>query len=169
MSKKDVKRKTVKLHKGNPSEDAQIVLEENSLRDVFVVITQLFCPKGHNLVGLSGQEFDGFPGVSLWVTHGEQSGEVVISPIHGDGSKRGATFPKGAKLHIQCPVCKTEIPELTSCRCQPDAKLRKLFLTPALTDSHLVAVCDIWGCPLSRVIDSFEMFSEYIEGHIGEP
>jgi hypothetical protein len=169
MSKKDVKRQTVRLHRGTPTEATQIVLEENSLRDVFVVVTQLYCPLGHNLVGLSNQEFDGFPGISLWVSHGDQAGEVIISPIHGDGSKRGASFPKGAKLSLACPTCKTEIPELTTCKCQPDARLRKLFLTPTLSEAHLVAVCDIWGCPLSRVIDSYEMFSEYLEGHIGEP
>jgi hypothetical protein len=169
MSKKDVRRRAVRMHKGSPTEATQIVLEENSLRDVFVVVTQLYCPKGHNLVGLSSQEFDGFPGISLWVEHGEQSGEVILSPIHGDGSKRGVTFQKGDKLSLRCPVCRTELPELTSCKCQPDARLRALFLTPSLSDAHLVAVCDIWDCQRSRVIDSYEMFSEYLEGHIGEP
>jgi len=32
---------------------------------------------------------------------------------------------------------------------------------------EIVAVCDVWGCPLSRVIDSYEMFSEFLEGNIG--
>ena len=154
------------MHKDAPSTETHIVLEDHT-SDVFVIVTQIFCHNGHNLVGLSGEKFDDFDGISLWVESGDQAGEVVVSPIHGDSSKRGISFPDGTKVAIKCPVCKEELEVLTNCGCQDGANLRKLHLTPKLTDAHIVAVCDIWGCQLSRVIDSYEMFSEFLEGRIG--
>ncbi|MFH2010584.1 MAG: hypothetical protein ABI333_28545 [bacterium] len=167
MSDNDVDSGHLRLHKDSPSEETNIVLEEHT-NDVFVVVTQLYCQNGHNLIGLSDETFDSFPGISLWVEGAGKSGEVVVSPIHGDSDKRGLSFPNGTKLSIQCPVCKAELPELTNCRCTDTAKLRKAYLTPKLSEAHIVAVCDIWGCQLSRVIDSYEMFSEFLEGRIGD-
>ncbi len=157
----------IRLHGDAPSEETQLVVEEHT-NDVFVVVTQLFCHNGHNLV-TSSEEFEGFPGIALWLEGAGTAGEVVVSPIHGDSSKRGMEFPKGTKVAIKCPTCKEELPELTSCRCTDHARLRKAYLTPMLSDAHIIAVCDIWGCPLSRVIDSYEMFSEFLDGNIGEP
>jgi hypothetical protein len=156
----------VRLHGHEPSAETRLVLEEHT-NDIFVVVTQLFCHNGHNLVN-STELFEGFPGISLWLEGAGKAGEVVVSPVHGDSSKRGLDFPKGPKLAIKCPTCREELPVLTNCRCSENAKLRKAFLTPKLSDAHIIAVCDIWGCPLSRVIDSYEMFSEFLEGRIGE-
>ena len=156
----------VRLHGNAPSAETKLVLEEHT-NDIFIVVTQLYCHNGHNLV--SSQElFDGFPGISLWLEGAGIAGEVVISPVHGDASKRGIEFPEGTRVSIQCPTCHEELPTLTNCRCSPHAMLRKAYLTPKLSDAHIIAVCDIWGCPLSRVIDSYEMFSEFLEGRIGE-
>lgn len=157
----------VRIHRVEHAAES-IQVEEHTNEPVTVVITQVFCPNGHNLVGRSAEQFDGFPGISLWVETGNQAGEVVVSPVHGDHSKRGVTFEDGAKLSIRCPECQVEMEELTRCRCSDHGRLRKLYLTPKLTDAHIIAVCDIWGCPLSRVIDSYEMFSEFLDGNIGE-
>lgn len=167
MSPDEKELKQVKVHGGKPSEESQILVEQEEPQ-IIVVLTQVFCPNGHNLVGLSDQKFDGYPGISFWVKSGDTEGEVVVSPIHGDHEKRGPDFPAGAKLSLACPVCKVELPELTNCGCHEHAKLRKLFLTSKLNDAHIMAVCDIMGCPRSRVIDSYEMFSEYINGNIGD-
>lgn len=145
-----------------------IQVEEHTNEPVTVVITQVFCKNGHNLVGRSPERFDGYPGISLWVEGGGNAGEVVVSPVHGDSRKRGMTFEPGIKLSIQCPECRAEFEELTRCRCSTLGQLRKLYLTPAPSDAHIIAVCDIWGCPLSRVIDSYEMFSEFLDGNIGD-
>jgi hypothetical protein len=166
MSDKEQNPGHIKLHGDEPSSESNLVFEEHT-SDIFVVVTQLFCHNGHNLV-TSEEKFDGFPGISLWLEGAGQEGEVVISPIHGDSTKRGLEFPKGTKVTIKCPTCREELPELTNCRCTDHAKLRKAFLTPKLTDAHIIAVCDIWGCPLSRVIDSYEMFTEFLEGRIGD-
>jgi hypothetical protein len=140
-----------------------MVLEEAGHK-VFVVVTQAFCPNGHNLVGLSDAQFDGFPGISLWIEHAGQGTDVVVSPIHGDHSKVGFDFPDGAKLELRCPACKVDLPALTRCRCAPEGRLRGLYLTPRLSEAHVVGICDIAGCHLSRVIDNFEILSEYLDG-----
>jgi len=92
----------VRIH-GTSPEAESIRLEEPSNESVFVVVTQVFCPNGHNLVGRSSVEFDGYPGISLWVEGGGQAGEVVVSPIHGDHRKEGVTFPDGTQLTLRCP------------------------------------------------------------------
>ncbi len=157
----------IKLHRTDHEVDS-IQVQEHTNEPVLVVITQAFCPNGHNLVGRSPEEFDGYPGLSLWVEGGGVQGEVVVSPIHGDHSKRGQDFPQGTKLHLKCPECHIELEELTNCKCSPEGTLRKIYLTPRPTDAHIIAVCDIWGCPLSRVMDNNEMFSEFLEGNIGD-
>lgn len=166
MSDQETDAGHVRLHGDEPSQESALVFEEHT-NDVFVVVTQLYCHNGHNLV-TSTEMFDGFPGISLWLEGAGQAGEVVVSPIHGDSSKRGMTFPNGTKVSIKCPTCSEELPELTNCKCTDHAKLRKAYLTPKLSDAHIIAVCDIWGCPLSRVIDSYEMFTEFLEGRIGD-
>ena len=167
MSGEDKNLEQVRVREAQPSEESHILVEEEEPQ-IVVVLTQVFCHNGHNMVGLSEESFDGHPGISFWVKGSGQEGEVVVSPVHGDHAKRGPDFPKGSKLSLCCPVCKEELPELTKCKCHEDGRLRKLFLTPRMDEAHLMAVCDIMGCPLSRVIDSYEMFSEFIEGNIGD-
>ena len=166
MSPDEKELEQVKVHGAQPSEESHILVEDDEPQ-IVVVLTQVFCHNGHDMVGRSEEKFDGHPGISFWVKQGDQAAEVVISPIHGDHEKRGPDFPKGAKLSLCCPECKEELPELTKCGCHDEGRLRKLFLTSKLNDAHMMAVCDIMGCPLSRVIDSYEMFSEYIDGNIG--
>jgi hypothetical protein len=136
--------------------------------DVLVVLTQAFCPHGHNLIR-PGEQFQGFEGLHLWVSDGAQEGLVVVSPIHGDGSKKGLSFHPGAKLEISCPDCRTPLPHLCRCSSGDGGVLRTVYLTPDLSDAHQAAVCDIWGCPRSRVIDSNEILSEFIDAELASP
>lgn len=167
MTRKRRETDRVRIHRVEHAVDS-IQVEEHTNEPVTVVITQVFCKNGHNLVGRSPERFDGYPGISLQVEAGGRSGEVVVSPVHGDHTKRGAVFEAGQKLSIRCPECHAELEELTRCRCSVQGRLRKLYLTPKPTDAHIIAVCDVWGCPLSRVIDSYEMFSEFFDGNIGD-
>lgn len=167
MTRKRRETDRVRIHRVEPQVES-IQIEEHTNEPVTVVVTQVFCANGHNLVGRSKETFDGYPGISLWVESAGRSGEVVVSPVHGDHRKQGITFEPGEKLSIQCPECHAEIEELTRCRCSNRGQLRKLYLTPKPTDAHIIAVCDVWGCPLSRVIDSYEMFSEFLDGNIGD-
>jgi hypothetical protein len=142
---------------------------ESRVRDdgVVVVLTQAFCTTGHNLIR-PGEKFQGFDGIHLWVSDRAKEGLVVVSPIHGDASKRGLSFRKGTKLEIACPECRTALPNLCRCSCGKGGALRTIYLTPELSDAHQAAVCDIWGCPRSRVIDSNEILSECIESELGD-
>ncbi|MDY0002793.1 MAG: hypothetical protein RBU30_15960 [Polyangia bacterium] len=167
MTRKRHETDRVRIHRVEHQVES-IQIEEHTNEPVTVVITQVFCANGHNLVGRSRELFDGYPGISLWVEASGKAGEVVVSPVHGDHRKKGLSFEKGTKLSIKCPECKTELEELTRCRCTAQGQLRKLYLTPIPTDAHIIAVCDVWGCPLSRVIDSYEMFSEFLDGNIGD-
>ena len=58
--------------------------------DVLVVVTQAFDGHGNNMIREGNVRFDGFPGVSVWVELPDgRSGEVSLSPIHGDSRKTG--------------------------------------------------------------------------------
>lgn len=168
MPKKDVKQERVKVRKREPTPHLGVQVIDDA-PDVYVIVTQLYCPNGHNLVDQAGNRFDGFGGIQLLVDDGSIEGVVELSPFHGDSTKFGPQFARGTRLSIRCPECKAELPQLAKCSCAGEGKLRKLFLTPQLEDDNLVAVCDVWGCPLSRVIDGNEILSEILEGRIHEP
>jgi hypothetical protein len=119
------------------------------------------------LISEDNDRFDGFPGIRLGLAHGDQTGDVVLSPFHGDESKAGKMdWPAGTRLAISCPFCNAVLPKLATCGCPERGDLVKLFLTPELSDSHLLAVCNIWGCRRSRTIDNWQIISEFLEGQI---
>ena len=162
MAKRDVDKKRVRVA-SQPAADSAV----KCLDDVYIVVTQAFCPKGHNLVEYSSETFDGYPGVTLFLESEGRSGEVVLSPFHGDDTKRGLTdWAKGASLSLHCPVCKERFPKLANCRCPGKGELVMLYLTPSLKESHVLAVCNVWGCRRSRTIDNWQIISEYLEGQI---
>ncbi|MBN2496600.1 MAG: hypothetical protein JXR96_18570 [Deltaproteobacteria bacterium] len=141
------------------SPDSQI----REVDEVVIQVTQAFCPNGHNLVCNFKLLFDGEPGISLWVSDGEREGEVVLSPFHGDHSRQGLSdFDPGSKLTISCPICRHQLPRLSKCSCER-GELFTLYLTPTLDDSHVVALCDIWGCHRSKVFDQAQLLSAYMD------
>lgn len=169
MAKEDIDSKKVKISATPPKESSL-----KQIDDVFIVITQAFCPNGHNLiVDMEGSgydpeyDFDGFPGLMLHLQSSTESGTVVLSPFHGDQSKKGKTdWRTGTKLTIACPHCKVPLPRLASCKCEYNGDLVKVFLSPALKDSHVLAICNIWGCRRSHTIDNWQIISEYLDGQI---
>jgi hypothetical protein len=167
MPRKDVDHEGLRVHRSAVTSDESVTVEKE--RDVFVIVTKLFCPNGHNLVNTEGDRFDGFGGIELLVSDGKTEGVVELSPFHGDSSKHGPDFEEGVRLSVRCPKCHVELPTLARCTCGGHGMLRKLYLTPKLDDSSVVAVCDVWGCPRSRVIDENEILSEYLEGNILDP
>ncbi len=162
MAKKEGRRSKLQVAKKKPTAATRVKKD-----DVMIVLTQAFCTTGHNLIR-PGEQFHGFDGIHLWVSDGKTEGLVVVSPIHGDSSKRGPTFRKGAKLEISCPECHTPLPKLCRCSCGKGGSLRTIYLTPELSEAHQAAVCDVWGCPRSRVIDAHEILSEFIEAELAE-
>jgi len=164
MAKKDIQRSRLRVSEIPPSAESGVKIED----EVFVLVTQIFCPKGHNLVGFGKKTFDGFPGIALLVSDGKTEGLVELSPFHGDASKVGPTYKKGTRLSVKCPICRTELPVSARCGCSANGALRKIYLTPTIDEAHVIHLCDVWGCRRSRLIDSFETLSEYIEGNISD-
>ena len=162
MGRKDVDRQRLRVTRKGTSRTSGVRL----LDQTYVVVTQAFCPDGHNLVGAGCTAFDGQPGIAIWVRGDESQGLVELSPIHGDKSKSGQEFPAGTKLRLECPFCRTELPYLAECACRKGASLRKLFLNERRDEAHVVGLCDIWGCTRSRVVDGNELLSEWLAGNI---
>lgn len=166
MAKKDVDVDGVRISSPPPPNSAL-----KHVDDVFIVVTQAFCPNGHNLVDENDRReenlFDGYPGIKLHVTQNGQEGEVILSPFHGDCTKKGKTdWNSGAKLEVRCPVCKELLPRMASCRCEGNGDLILLYLTPKLSDSHILGLCNVWGCRRSRTINNWQIISEYLDGSI---
>lgn len=155
-----IDKKKLKIPNGGPNPSPEMKVETDGVR---IVLTQAFCPKGHNLIDESQVSFEGQPGISLYVDDGSQVDIVVCSPHHGDHRKAHAkAFRIGSKLRIQCPVCKVDLDVLLPCSCGK-GELVNLYLTPGLTDGQVAAICNVWGCPRSRVIDKWQIISQFVE------
>jgi len=135
-----------------------------SAHGVTIVITQAFCPNGHNLVREDAL-FDGYPGITLFVETDEWSGEVVLSPIHGDHSKVGMNrvVTEGTGCLLKCPECEVELPTIKSCGCAHGGSLIALHLRPDGAAGDVVGVCNVLGCYRSRVMDHWDLLSEFVE------
>ena len=160
MSKSKIDRE--KIHRPKeasaPSADSHI----QEVDDVVIQVTQVFCQNGHNLIHNQEELFDGAPGISLMVSDGTSSGEVILSPFHGDHRRKGKTdFSEGARLTISCPECGEELKELSTCSCDKGGMTVKLYLTPDCSEDHIVALCSVWGCHRSKVFDQAQLLSSY--------
>lgn len=134
--------------------------------DVVIVVTQAFCPKGHNVVGVSDQLFDEHPAVTLRVRADGREGLVHLSPVHGDPRKTGFTdIPLGSKCAVSCPVCDTPLDEVGDVDDGSGAQYYALYLTPRLADGAFVAVSDTWGHYHSRIVDDTELISYWAANH----
>jgi len=146
---------------GGPHASPELKLQ--TMDEVVAILTQVFCPNGHNVVEFSTVSFDDQKGISLMVDDGQHEDVVVISPFHGDPRKtHSVAFKVGTKLGISCPICKEPFQILLPCTCGK-GELVGLFLSPALSESQVAAVCNVWGCPRSRVIDNWQIISQFVE------
>lgn len=134
--------------------------------DVVIIITQLFGPRGDNLVGISGVEFDGYPAVSVGVRTPGGEGIVHLSPIHGDNRKSGFTdIAVGTVCELFCPVSKQPLDLIGDIEGDLDAQYYALYLTPARTEGSVVMISNVWGHYHSRIVDNFELISHWANEH----
>ncbi|MCA9544377.1 MAG: hypothetical protein KC613_08300 [Myxococcales bacterium] len=126
---------------------------------VEIVVTQAFGPAGDNLVGLSDVVFDGHPAVTLLVRTPDGEGLVHLSPIHGDDRKAGFTdIAPGTRCELLCPVSKEPLPKVDQIG---EAGYYALYLTPRGEKGSYVLLSDVWGHYHSRIIDDFELISDW--------
>ncbi len=162
MPKSSINRKKIFRPAGSQSLSASTQLKE--IDDVIIQITQAFCPNGHNLVTSDSPLFEGAPGIDLWVDDGKDADKVTLSPYHGDHSRMGRIdYPAGTKINLACPICKTQFLKLTSCSCEHKGELYMIYLTPSLSDSHIVGICNVWGCYRSKVFDQAQLMASYLQ------
>lgn len=131
--------------------------------DVLVVVTQAFGPRGDNLVGISGVEFDGHPAVTigLRVPDGRE-GLIHLSPIHGDARKaKPFDIAHGTRCELFCPVSRQPLDLVGEVEDGSGARYFAIYLTPHLSRGSMVMVSDIWGHYHSRIIDDFELISAW--------
>ncbi|MEZ4268474.1 MAG: hypothetical protein R3F39_19075 [Myxococcota bacterium] len=161
-ARRNVKTTGVKLRKTDPatwSGESEVELVDDAL----VVITQAYCHNGHRLVEEENPQFGGFPGVGLRVTAQGVTHSVYLSPIHGHDEKTGGEdIPAGAVCGLACPTCNESLREYAACACGRGT-LRAIHLSAERKDSHIAAVCNVWGCTRSRIIDEWEVLSEILE------
>ncbi len=150
------------------SSDSQIQLDAAGDPDgVTIIVTQAFCPKGHNLISEDNPKFSGHPGIKLVISDGEHEGEVVLSPVHGDATKRSplgdwTPAPGTRMVSVRCPVCGTELDILGDCVTGDGGKLRAIYLTSRLSEGYAALVCDVWDCHYSKVVDDWDLLSEVV-------
>ncbi len=133
---------------------------------VLVIVTQAFGPRGDNLVGITDVEFDGYPAVTIKLRADGREGFVHLSPIHGDGRKKGMTdIPGGARCELLCPVSNQALDLVGEVEDGSSARYYAIYLTPQLSRGSMVMVSDVWGHYHSRIIDDFELISAWASRH----
>ena len=96
MPKRHVDKERIRISVAPPPDSAL-----RQVDDVFIIITQAFCHNGHSLIAENDELFDDYPGIKFYLESDTNSGEVILSPIHGDASKKGKTdWKSGEKLKI---------------------------------------------------------------------
>jgi hypothetical protein len=154
-----IDKERIQRHSVAPPSDETCAKEING---VVIQVTQAFCPEGHNLLFNEDELFDGARGISLYASDGQSEGEVILSPFHGDHRRKGKVdFEKGSELNISCPICKIPFERLSDCICPEKGELFKIYMTPNCNDSHVVALCNIWGCHRSKVFDQAQLLATY--------
>jgi hypothetical protein len=126
-----------------------------------ILIQQVYCSNGHQLVHPQNPKFDNEPGIHI-ICEGETIWQsVYLSPFQGDRRKEyKKEFKMGEVLQIFCPECHTHFPRFAPHDCQADAMYLALFLDQEANFYNTVCVCNVWGCYASFLRLAGEIFSE---------
>ncbi len=155
-----VDRSKLVFPKGEPalSVESGAALADGS----FIIVTQAFCPQGHDLVAYPGASFDGFPGISIRVVNGDASEVISLSPMHGDARRVGGeAIGPGDRCALTCPVCSEELPVFATCDCGV-GELRSIDLVRK-GGGEVVALCDVAGCHRSKVAEGLDVLALFDE------
>lgn len=134
--------------------------------DAIIVVTEVFGPAGDDLVGISDEQFSGFPAVTLGVRAGGREGLVHLSPIHGDRRKRGFTdIEPGTKVELFCPISKKPLEQVGEIGDGTGASYYALYLSKKLSRGAMVMISDVWDHFHSRIVDDEEVISYWAATH----
>ena len=132
-------------------------------KDVFVVVTQAYDGAGNNLIHDDNPQFDGFPGVGLWVELPDgRAGQVTLSPIHGDSRRTSELdVPDGVVCKVYGSKGGPELDRVkdVSCSCPERGYYYRLYLSDRLAEGAVCLICNVWGCHRSRIVDDTELLS----------
>ena len=128
----------------------------------FIIVTQAFCPQGHDLVAYPGPNFDGFPGISIRIAGNGTDEIVTLSPMHGDSrAEGGEPFEAGQQYRLSCPICDEELPSFGDCDCGT-GRLHAIELVRK-GGGEVVALCNVAGCHRSRVAEGLDVLALFDE------
>lgn len=130
--------------------------------DIIIIVTQAFGPDGDDIVAAATESFDGYPGIPIKVKAGDYEGVVHLSPFHGDARKRGMEeIPPGTKCELFCPVSGKPLAAAGTVAEGSTADYFAIYLSKRLSEGEMVVLSDVWGDYHSRIIDNFELISQW--------
>ena len=112
-----------------------------------ILIRQLYCSEGHQLILNENPAFDDHAGIHLICEGNYFRQPVYLSPFQGDNRKKfKKDFERGEILRVYCPQCNIEFPKLTPHDCRKGAMYLALFLDRKADLNNAACVCNAWGC-----------------------
>jgi len=124
--------------------------KKSEKEDKLDVVTECYCPNGHNLVN-SQSVFREYNGIVLKAQCAGKTGLIFLSPIAGDKSR--FTFDldliEGELLELSCLECGAPFPVYGPCDC--GGKYVALFLDKELDFSNCIGICNRVGCANSWI------------------
>jgi hypothetical protein len=164
MASKDIDSKNLMVTGAHATTEIPSVRIEDHSRDIFIIVTQAYGPKGDNLVGVGEVTFDGFPAVTVKVKAGGHEELVHLSPFHGDARKVGGdSIEPGTRCELFCPVSGEPLETMGAVGEGEQAQYFAIYLTPELSKGEMVALSNVWDDYRSRIIDGSELISAWNE------
>ncbi len=159
MASEHVDKSRLKYPHGTPefSDESGVEFRDGA----FVIVSQAYCPNGHDLVAHEGASFDGFPGITLRVVGDDADGLLTLSPMHGDSRTEGVAVTPGQRYALRCPVCGVDLPVFARCDCGTGL-LRTLSLV-GHDEGEIVTICDVAGCHRSRVAHGLDVLAVFTD------
>ena len=134
------------------------IKEEPGIPEKILVVKELYCPQGHNLVNVRAI-FNGYPGILLRVRKGQKSGLVALSPIYGEKCRISIDIDleSGEMYELLCPQCGIALPVHSPCSCGAD--LVTFFLSADKDYSDCIGICNRVDCTNAKILESGKLIS----------
>lgn len=119
------------------------------------IVGEAYCPKGCNIISKE-HKINGHPGLRIKFKRSGAEGEFVISAIEGDFDKiiLSGELKDGVKDELYCPHCGTMFMKLINCKCNTDADMVIIGLTPEMDFNNAISFCNVTGCDNGTFVKS---------------